>query len=164
MSKKNTGKIGEAKIASTLSKIAQIEDTVDFRKPSFTNAPDEGLDFQLKAPHNISEKFNDIIEGKEKTSNLSDTDIKIRIDHKEYEGRKIGKAVAKKFVSDIEKNPDNAEHWITGGTGLTSGAKNELDDANAVVRHYSDDDIKKIDSYYSNELENQVQNESDEED
>lgn len=160
---KNIGKIGEAKLASTLTKIAQIEDTVDFRKPSFTNAPDEGLDFQLKAPHNISEKLRDIIEDKEEISTLSSTDIKIRIDHKEYDDRKIGKAVATKFVSDIEKNPDNAEHWLTGGTGLTSGAKSELKNAKAVVRHYSNDDINKIDNYYQNELENQNHNDFDEE-
>lgn len=163
MSKKNIGKIGEAKFAITVSKMAQVEDTIDFRKPSFTNAPDEGMDFQLKAPHNISEKLQDIIEGKEHVSKLSNTDIKIRVDHKEYEDRKIGKAIAEKFVDDIEKNPDNAEHWLTGGKGLTAGAKNVLQNADGVVRHYSIEDINKIDNYYQNELENRNINENDEE-
>jgi predicted nucleotidyltransferase component of viral defense system len=162
MSKKNIGKIGEAKFTSTISKIAQVEDTVDFRKPSFTNAPDGGMDFEIKAPHNISEKLKDIIDGKEQVSKLSDIDVKIRVDHKEYKDRKIGKAIAKKFVDDIEKNLDNAEHWLTGGKGLTAGAKSEIENAEGVVRHYSSEDIKKIDNYYQNELENQNINKNDE--
>lgn len=158
---KNKGKIGEAKTARTLTKIAEIEDTVDFTKPSFTNAPDNGVDFELKAPHNIAEKLNGIIKENPKIPNLSNADIIIRIDNKDYEG-KIGKPVADKFVKDVDKNPGYAEHWMTGGGGLTKGANEAFEKSDGVVRYYSQENIEKIDNYYQNEIDNELQNEQGE--
>ncbi|HHB51576.1 MAG TPA: hypothetical protein ENK75_00810 [Saprospiraceae bacterium] len=160
----NIGKFGEAKMAQTLGKMAEVEDKVDFTKPSFTNAPDNGVDFELQCPHNYTEKLDEIIEDGNSEQKLSTINIKVRIDHKEYNTRKIGKAIAEKFVKDCNKNDeDYDEHWITGGKGLTKGAEKVLEEANKdyVVRHYAKEEINKIDNFYTNEIENSNDNEID---
>ena len=153
---KNKGKVGEAKMAQTFGKMAEVEDKVDFTKPSFTNAPDNGVDFELQCPHNYPEKLDEIIEDGKSKQKLSKTTIKVRIDHKEYKN-KIDKATADKFVKDCDKNgEDYDEHWITGGKGLTKGAEKVLKEANKdyVCRHYSQEEINKINNFYTNEIEN----------
>ena len=159
----NIGKVGEAKMAQTLGKMSEIEDKVDFTKPSFTNAPDNGVDFELQCPHNYPEKLDEVIESGNSEQALSEKTIKVRIDHKEYKG-KIGKATAEKFVNDCEKNEEYEEHWLTGGIGgLTKGAEKVLKEANKehICRHYSQEEINKIDSFYTNEIENSNDNEID---
>jgi hypothetical protein len=157
----NIGKVGEAKMAQTLGKMAEVEDKVDFTKPSFTNAPDNGVDFELQCPHNYPKKIDQIIEDGKSEQKLSKKNIKIRIDHKEYKG-KIGKATAEKFVKDCDKNDENYdEHWITGGKGLTKGAEKVLEEANKdyVCSYYSQEEINKINNFYINEIENINDNE-----
>lgn len=152
----NKGKVGEAKMAQTLGKMAEVEEKVDFTKPSFTNAPDNGVDFELQCPHNYPEKLNEIIKDKSSEQKLSTKNIKVRIDHKEYKG-KIGKATAEKFVKDCDKNDeDYQEHWITGGKGLTKGAEKVLEKSNKdfICRHYSQEKINTLDNFYTNEIEN----------
>jgi hypothetical protein len=158
---KNKGKVGEAKMVQTLGKMAEVEDKVDFTKPSFTNAPDNGVDFELQCPHNYPEKLNEIIKDGKSEQKLSKKKIKIRIDHKEYKG-KIGKATAEKFVTDCDKNDeDYDEHWLTGAEGVTSGAQKVLKKANKdyVCRYYSEEKINKISNFYKNEIENSNNNE-----
>jgi len=157
----NKGKVGEAKMAQTLGKMSEVEDKVDFTKPSFTNAPDNGVDFELQCPHNYTEKLDEIIENGNSEQKLSKKNIKIRIDHKEYKG-KIGKATAEKFVKDCDKNnEDYDEHWLTGAKGLTKGAKKVLEEAKKdyVVRCYPEEEINKIDNFYTNEIKNTNENE-----
>lgn len=155
---KNKGKIGEARTARILTKISEVEETVDFTKPSFTNAPDNGVDFELKAPHNIAEKLDGIIEENPKIANLSNHNIHIRIDNKDYNG-KISKPVVDKFLKDIDKNPEYAEHWLAGGSELTKGAKETFEKSNSVIRYYSKSNMNKIDNYYQNEIDNESYNE-----
>ncbi len=156
----NKGKVGEAKTAQTLAKMAEVEDKVDFTKPSFTNAPDNGIDFELQCPHNLPEKLNEIIKDGKSEQALSKRTVKIRIDNKAYKG-KIGKATAEKFIKDCDKNDDDYdEHWLTGAEGLTKGAKKVFDEANKehVCRHYSQKEVNKIDNFYTNEIENSNDN------
>lgn len=156
----NNGKKGEAKMAEILAKIAQKEEKVDFTKPTFTNAPDNGVDFEIRCPHNIVEKFTSIIDGKESDMALSNSTIDIRVDHKEY-SKPIGKPTVEKFVKDISKNEKYAEHWLTGGDRLTAGGKKVLEEANknSVVRYYSNDELNKINNFYDNELLNENESE-----
>lgn len=156
----NKGKKGEAKTAGILAKAAQIEDKVDFTKPTLTNAPDNGIDFEIRCPHNFPEKLNNIINGNESNNALSNTTIDIRVDHKEYD-RPIGKATAQKFVNDIAKNENYDEHWMTGGKRLTAGAQEVIDDAKkkSVVRYYSNENLNQINNYYDNELHNENESE-----
>lgn len=155
MSEENKGKKGEAQLLGIFSTIMEVEANVDVVRGTFTNEPDNGVDLKVKAPHNIAEKFKDILEDNEKKQVLSNTKILIRIDHKEYE-KPIGKAVVDKFVGDIEKNPEYAEHWLTGGPRLTNGAEKVLKNASKPCRYYSSDDINKLKNYYKNELENDL--------
>ena len=131
---------------------------VDFRKPTFTNEPDDGLDIELKAPHNTGERLECIARQDTTIPPPSNSKINIRIDHKYYND-KIGKAMAQKFVNDIPKNPDDSEHWITGGKGLTSGAQRVLKEAQAPTRYFSDKDLDVINAYF-NEVDNENDNES----
>ncbi|CAA6820088.1 MAG: Unknown protein [uncultured Sulfurovum sp.] len=158
----NIGKVGEAKMAQTFGKMAEVEDKVDFKKPSFTNAPDNGVDFELQCPHNYTEKIDEIIKNGTSEQQLSTTTITIRIDHKEYKG-KIGKATAEKFVKDCDKNEGYDEHWLTGAKGLTTGAEKVLKEANKdfICRHYTQEKINTIDNFYTNEIENSNDNEID---
>ena len=158
----NIGKVGEAKMAQTLGKMAEVEDKVDFTKPSFTNAPDNGVDFELQCPHNYPEKLDKIIEDGNSKQILSTTNIKVRIDHKEYKG-KIGKATAEKHVKDCDKNEGYDEHWLTGAKGITKGAEKVLKEADSdyICRHYSQEKINKIDNFYTNEIKNSNDNEID---
>lgn len=153
MSKK--GKKGEAILAITLAKITQVEENFEFKKPTYTNAPDDGLDFAVKMPHNFHEKLDAIIQNKDEIPSTSSTEVEVRIDNKDYAG-KISKPIVDKFINDCEKHPDMAEHWMTGGKGLTKGAEKALNGSDYVTRYYSKEDLNTIDNYYQQELDNEV--------
>lgn len=116
------------------------------------------MDLELKVPHNTGERLERIARHDPVIPEPSNTKISVRVDHKNYD-KKISKPIAKKFVDDIDKNPNVAEHWLTGGGGLTKGAKDELNSAPAPTRYFSQDDIDTISSYY-NESDNDVESES----
>lgn len=147
----NKGKQGEGQLATMLGNIQQVEEYFEFIKPTYTNAPDDGLDFEISTPHNIAEKFNAITNNEDVIPRLSNTKIKIRLDHKNYD-RKISKPVADKFVKDCEKHLHETEHWLTGGNGLTSGAKKSLENSDYVCRYFPQNDLDKINSYYKAQL------------
>lgn len=147
----NKGKQGEGQMAVLLGKIQQVEEHFEFTKPTFTNASDNGLDFELLAPHNMAEKVGAIISGKNKIPVSSKKQIKVRVDHKNYDG-KITKPVAEKFIDDCKKNSGDAEHLLTGGKGLTSGAKKCMEEAKDVVRYYPQEDLDKVERYYDAQL------------
>lgn len=159
MSKK--GKNGEAKLAITLAKITQVEENFEFKKPTYTNAPDDGLDFAVKMPHNFSEKLDAIILKKDEMPPTSSVEVEARIDNKDYNG-KISKPIMDKFINDCNKHIDMAEHWLTGGGGLTKGAQKAMNDSEYVIRYYSQENIDNIDNYYQLEIDNEVNVELDE--
>lgn len=156
---KNKGRKGERDLLESLIHPMQRNgEDIDYRKPTFTNEPDDGVDLELKAPHNTGERLERIARGEPVIPEPSHSKILIRVDHKNYE-KKIQKPIAQKFVDDIDKNPNDAEHWLTGGSGLTKGAQEVLDNAPAPTRYFSQDDINTINSYY-NESENDIESDS----
>ena len=98
----------------------------------------------------MAEKFGAII-NEDKIPTSSKKQIKIRVDHKNYD-KKISKAVADKFVNDCKKNTNDAEHWLTGGKGLTSGAQKCIDEAQYICRYYSQEELDKVEQYYKAQL------------
>ena len=157
---KNKGRKGERKLLEdTIFKMQRNGEDIDYRKPTYTNEPDDGLDFELKAPHNTGERLEAVARHKDIIPPPSNTKINIRVDHKNYD-KKIGKPIAQKFVDDIQKNPNDAEHWLTGGNGLTKPAQEVLSQAQEPVRYFSQRDIDTISNYYDNELEIFLDNEN----
>lgn len=153
---KNKGRKGERDfLENIVFKMQRNGEDIDYIKPTYTNELDNGLDYELKASHNTGERLKAIAERKEIVPPPSNTKINIRVDHKNYDG-KIGKPIAKKFIDDIQKNPNDAEHWLTGGHGLTSGAQKVMNQAQEPARYFSQEDIDAISDYYDNELENSV--------
>ena len=152
--KPDKGKTGELNTIKTFIKAVEAGIIEDIIRPTYTNEPDDGLDLELKAPHNIGDIMESLKNGNEEPPPSSDTAIKVRVDNKNY-NRKIGKPVAEKFVSDIEKNPNVSEHWLTGGSGLTAPAKQALDKASAPCRYYSQEDMNQIDNTLSSILEDE---------
>ncbi len=157
--KEDKGKKGERDLMKTIFKMEEAGEDIDIKKPTYTNEPDDGLDLEMRCGHNIGELMAAIIQGEEKKPVLSDKKIKVRIDVKNHGGR-IDKPIADKFVSDCEKNPQVAEHWLVGAERLTKGAQEVLDDSEYVCRYYSQEDINKVDNYYENKLQNSLDNES----
>lgn len=157
---KNKGRKGERNfLENVIFKMQRNGEDIDYRKPTYTNEPDNGLDYEIKAPHNTGERLEAISEQKEFIPPPSKRKINIRVDHKNY-NRKIDKPTAEKFVEDIQKNPNDDEHWLTGGYGLTKGAQKIINLAQEPVRYFSQDAIDLISDYYDNELENFVDNEN----
>ena len=142
------GRDGELRFNEILIKLARFGAVQDYKKPTFTNEPDDGKDFELKAPHNISEIMESLKKGESKTPPFSNQSINIRVDVKNYSG-KIGKPVVDKFVGDIKKNPNDNEHWLVGGVDLTKPAQNALEYASAPCRYYSQGDLNRIDNTLS---------------
>ena len=155
----NKGRKGERDLLESLIHPMQRKGVdIDYKKPTFTNEPDDGVDLELKAPHNIGELLERIARNDPVIPPPSKTKIHIRIDNKNY-GKKIGKPIAEKFVDDIKKNPNDDEHWLTGGEGLTKQAKSVLDNAPAPTRYFSKKNINTISEFFS-ESENDVDNET----
>ncbi|WP_310603721.1 hypothetical protein [Anaerosporobacter sp.] len=156
---KNKGRKGERNfLEKVIFKMQRNGEDIDYRKPTYTNEPDDGLDFELKVPHNTGERLEAIANHKDTIQPPSNKKIDIRVDHKNYDN-KIGKPVAQKFIDDIHKNPIDTEHWLTGGNGLTKPAQEVLNQAQKPVRYFSQRDINTISNYYDNELENTLDNE-----
>ena len=157
---KNKGRKGERNLIEKLLFSAErAGEDVDFRKPTYTNEPDDGLDIEMKAPHNFGEKLEAIVNNDDVPPS-STTNIDIRIDHKNYQD-KIGKPIVAKFIDDCEKNPNDSEHWLTGGKGLTAPAQKELKKSEHVTRYFSNDDLNKIEQYFENEAENMIDNDEE---
>ena len=136
------GKAGELFFQEYVIAMVRAGIMMDYKKPTFTNEPDDGLDFELKAPHNIGE-IMDALRRAQAPPPPSDTAIHVRVDVKNPRG-KIGKPVVDKFLGDIEKNPRNSEHWLAGGRDLTAPAKATLDEAPVPCRYYSWDDFRRM--------------------
>lgn len=151
MSKKlEKGRRGEHAVTAALCQAATHEQRIEVRRATKTSERDKGRDITLNCPHNFGDKLDDIVKNGNSERVLSKSDIAVRADVKNHNG-KITKATAEKFTLDIDKNPDFAEHWLIGGNGITKGAKEVLEDANknnAPVRYFSNDDMDIIQSAY----------------
>lgn len=152
------GKKGEGKAAETHSLLQQTQEEYEFTKPTRTNTPDDGVDFTIHSTKKELQNISNQALGRDEFSSLPEGDVSLRQDHKETK-HKIGKAAAKKFVDDIEKNKKHDGHVLSGGQGLTSGAKEELDKAKSEgnsVSYLSSDDLNDINNHCRNIINNEV--------
>ncbi|MBK3445845.1 hypothetical protein [Pseudomonas lactis] len=143
------GRIGELAVTGILSNIGVQEPSIEVIRACTTTTPESGVDIVLKCPHNLSQKFDDIVSNGSSEIALANSQIDVRVQVKNYSGP-INKAVAQSFVDDIPRNQGFAEHWGVGGTRLTKGAQEVLEKANKVapVKWYTAPDIEKIQAQY----------------
>jgi hypothetical protein len=143
------GRKGELAVTAIFSNIGVHEANIEVIRANTTTTPENGVDLALKCPHNLSKKLDEIVaDGKSETA-LSNAQIDVRVQVKNYT-KPINKAAAQSFVDDISKNQNYAEHWGVGGTGLTKGAQEVLEEANKVapVKWYTAPALAKIQSQY----------------
>lgn len=143
------GRKGELAVTAIFSNLGVHEPRVEVIRANTTTTPEGGVDVALKCPHNLSQKLDEIVEHGESKTSLSNAQINVRIQVKNYT-KPINKAVAQSFVNEISKNPTYAEHWGVGGTRLTKGAKQVIDEAGKIapVKWYTGPDITKIQDQY----------------
>lgn len=143
------GRRGELAVTAILSNLGVHEPNTEVIRKNTTTTPDSGVDLALKCPHNLSQKLDEIVENSQSSTALSNAQIDVRIQVKNY-AKPISKAVAQSFVDEVSKNPNYAEHWGIGGTRLTKGAQDVIQKANkkAPVKWYTADDIEKIQAHY----------------
>jgi len=146
---KEKGRKGEHAVTAILSNIAVHEANIEVIRANTTTTPEKGVDIALKCPHNLSKKLDEIIENGKSETALSNAQIDVRVQVKNYT-KPINKTIAQGFVDDISKNENYAEHWGIGGTRLTKGAQDVIQEANktAPVKWYTASDIAKIQSQY----------------
>ncbi|MEA9786471.1 hypothetical protein VDF90_04240 [Xanthomonas campestris pv. raphani] len=143
------GRKGELAVTGILSNIGVYEPSIEVVRANTTATPESGVDIALKCPHNLSQKFDEIVSTGSSKIALANSQIDVRVQVKNYSGP-INKAVAQSFVDDISKNQNFSEHWGVGGTRLTKGAQEVLEKANEVapVKWYAAPDIEKIQAQY----------------
>lgn len=143
------GRKGELAVTAIFSNLGVHEPSIEVIRANTTTTPEGGVDIALKCPHNLSQKLDEIVARGESTTALSNAQIDVRIQVKNYT-KPINKAVAQSFVDEISKNPAYAEHWGVGGTRLTKGAQEVIDGASKIapVKWYTASDIAKIQANY----------------
>lgn len=142
----NKGKDGEMVVAKALCDISIAENNVDFTRSSITNAPDFGADLVIHCPNNMGDKFEEIVGEGSSSTELTGSQMEVRVDVK---AKKVQKEDAEKFIADIIKHPTKKEHWITGDS-ISGPAKKIIMGCDwTKTRYFSNDDIKKIATYYN---------------
>ena len=143
------GRKGELAVTAIFSNIGVHESGIEVIRANTTTTPENGVDLALKCPHNFSKKLDEIVANGKSETALSSAQIDVRIQVKNYAGP-INKATAQGFVDDISKNLNFAEHWGVGGTRLTKGAQEVIEEANKVapVKWYTAPELTKIQSQY----------------
>lgn len=143
------GRRGELAVTGILSNVGVYERGVEVIRANTTTTPESGVDIALQCPHNLSAKLDEIIEKGSSEMALGNSKIDVRVQVKNYT-KLINKPTAQSFVDDIKRNPEYAEHWIVGGTGLTKGAKEVMTEANKIAptKFYSASDFTKIQNHY----------------
>ena len=131
----NKGKDGEMRVVKVLASVGQLEEGVDFTRPSTTNTADMGADLYLFHPSGFLDKFANIANGNapnqlapiEQKSGIKSSQ-KTRIDVKAT-SNKIHAQTVRKFISDTHKHPDCTGHLLVGGAELSKTARQEFDEA-----------------------------------
>lgn len=143
------GRKGEMAVTGILANIGVHEKNIEVLRTSTTTTPENGVDLALKVPHNFSAKLNEIVAKGSSEAALSSATVDIRVQVKNYT-KPINKSIMQGFVDDIPKNSEFAEHWGIGGTRLTKGAQQVLDEAKktAPVQWYTAGDFTKIQAHY----------------
>ena len=143
------GRKGELAATAIFSNIGVHEKNIEVLRANTTNTPEKGVDLTIKCPHNLPQKFDEIVKNGASNIALSNTQIDIRIQVKNYT-KPINKATMQGFVDDISKNPSHAEHWGIGGSRLTKGAQEVLDNAQQIAptKWYTAPEFTKIQSQY----------------
>ncbi|HGS6409638.1 hypothetical protein PO655_10490 [Klebsiella variicola] len=143
------GRRGELAVTGVFSNIGVHEKNIEVIRTNTTTTPENGVDIALKVPHNLSTKLDQIVETGSSNIALSNTQIDVRVQVKNYD-TPINKSVMQGFISDIAKNPEFAEHWGVGGTRLTKGAQQALHGAQAIapVKWFTNTDFAKIQANY----------------
>lgn len=143
------GRKGELAATAIFSNIGVREKNIEVIRANTTTTPENGVDIDLKCPHNLSKKFDDIVESGSSDIALSNASIDVRVQVKNYT-RPINKTIMQGFVNDIPKNPEFAEHWGVGGTRLTKGAKDVLEAANKIApaKWYTAEEFTRIQNQY----------------
>jgi len=143
------GRKGELAVCAIFSNIGTHERNIEVIRDNKTCTPERGVDLVVFCPHNTSNKLDEIAEKGDSEIGLSNTEISVRVQVKNFSGA-IGKATMEEFVEDSKKNPQFAEHWGVGGLRLTKGAKEVLENANKNVptKWYTADSITKIQAQY----------------
>lgn len=143
------GRKGELAATAIFSNMGVHENKIEVIRANKTNTPEGGVDLELECPHNLSVKLDDIATNGMSDIALSKSTITVRAQVKNYT-RPINKSTMQGFVDDIDKNPEFAEHWGLGGTRLTKGAQEVLNEANkkAPVKWYTAQDVDRIQAQY----------------
>lgn len=132
---KKKGKKGEMLALTIASSFSDTHISAEVMRHSKTTAPDLGADIFIVAAKEPMKEFLDnagtidSFQTSELKNKLDSDSVKARIDCKNTEG-KLTKATIQKHVSEIAIHQDSDLHILMGGSGLTKGAKQCLEDAN----------------------------------
>lgn len=126
------GRRGELAVTAIFSNIGVHEPGIEVIRANTTTTPENGVDIAIKCPHNLSVKLDEIKSNGISNIALAKSQIDVRVQVKNYT-RPINKATAQGFVDDISKNRNFAEHWGAGGTRLTKGAQEVIEEANKIA-------------------------------
>lgn len=161
----NKGKKGEMALVITLATVVSHEEDkghrCDITRHTNTNTADSGADVVLESPKTVVDNLFEIAKGSASSNNVThnqlavkeDKIIKTRFDNKNTES-KLGVDTVREFVADVRKNPDCTGHVLTGGSGLTAGAKKEIKAAQEaygdkkLIGHINNEGIKNINANY----------------
>lgn len=143
------GRRGELAVTAILSNIGVHEPGIEVIRANTTTTPENGVDIAIKCPHNLSAKLDEIKSNGISNIALANSQIDVRVQVKNYT-RPINKAIAQGFVDDIPKNRNFAEHWGVGGTRLTKGAQEVIEEANKIapVKWYTAPEFAIIQAQY----------------
>jgi len=144
------GRKGELAVTSVFSTMGIYEPKIEVIRDSTSNTPDNGVDLALKVPHNLSSKLDQIAGSGTSDAALSNTSVNVRVQVKNYPDKPINKPTMQGFVNDINKNLNFDEHWGIGGTRLTKGAQEVLEEAKKIapVKWYTIPEFSRIQAQY----------------
>lgn len=129
------GKKGEMLALTIASSFSDTHISAEVMRHSKTTAPDLGADLFITADKEPMKEFLDnagnpgSFQNSELKNKLDNDSLKARIDCKNTE-EKLTKATVQKHISEIAIHQDSDLHILMGGSGLTKGAKQCLEDAN----------------------------------
>jgi len=143
------GRRGEHAGMALASTIAIYEPRIEVKRTSTTNTPENGVDFEVICPHNLSTKLDQIAQTGKSDLVLSNSLIQARVQVKNHSGP-ITKAIMDGFIQQCATNPKYDEHWGMGGVRFTKGAKESLEAGQQrhSVKWWLTDDLAAIESKY----------------